>query len=1274
MVYNKKVGQNSLSFCFFLRMPKQLTRTILLFFVSTVALAAVSIATLVLPPIRQARAAQFTVCAAGCDFTTITAALAAAGINDTILVGATYNSAGETFPISNNTVGITLDCQSSGAVIGVAGGGQKWVALGANTTIKNCSFVNARMFPNTNSLIDNNTFSTSSASSFHINSATNFVISNNTGINDLYMNWFCATGTISNNTFSIYTAGFSGGYPILFGFSTPGMTISGNTFHNYYTSYTNAITAFGTALAITNNTFDFPVTSTLGGAVHTILDISGARMTVSGNNFSYPLRDAGTAFYGVRVLPTNAATNTGATIINNTSKIPKTLSGASGPVGVWAGSDGTYATTVTTSYNIFYSTSTNATSVGISLSKNAATALTLVNDYNDFRNINQNLVLAGGATASLGANTRTSDPFFRTKDADTTNDFLLAPFSNMLNVNSTHIGSDANARRTTIYVDQAGTIDYSSVDATSTQDAIDNLLSGDTIQLAAGSYSSFTIASTTLANSSVTLAGAGASTIVSGAGATSAITFQGFDSCSVSSLLVQSAGATAAGLAFASSTNCVVTNVTSTNNGYGFWFKGSSSGNSINDSYATSSASYDVFSNVSGNNSLKNTYFSIASTTVTSSGSVSAYYKARAYVHDQAPTPVAGALVTFTDGNNSASATLTTGADGYTPYSGYLLAAVLTSGSISETAGAYNPYSITVAASSSLASASANQNINTLNQLVTLAMSVSLLTPGTPTLGTPQTTVIPLTINENGNINTTQYAIYESGRNKYVAADKSLTSEAPVWKTASDWGAPISITGLTCHTGYTFTVKARDIGLTESAFSAAATANTANCPSVGGIILPPPPVDLSTSTTPTSTVEPIISTNTVKTPPPDEKIVTPPEKEVIKTPEKEKIVEPEVDTQPVPTPTPVDVPVTPIPAPIGGNTTPMPSDIRTTTNAVTGTVRTQQVSMLEAFQISVQKNYNTIKKFVNSPQVQDTASKQVTPAIVAVTTVTVISFITWADILPLLRYLFLQPVMLLGQRRRGKWGQVYNALNKLPLDLVTVRLLDAATGRIVQTRVTDSKGRYAFIAPPGSYRISASKNSLLFPSNLLAGFTSDGRRADVYHGEVITVTQNDAVITANIPLDPSGEQKRPRRLMVERVLRTMQVGFSWAGVLVTAASTYIAPRWFMYPLLALHISLLWVFHRLAIPARVKSWGIVYDSKTKYPVGRAVVRLFSQQFNKLIDTAITDNQGRYYFMAGDNRYYVDFDHPSYEPLHKEEVDLTGKEEATITVDVGLRNKT
>ncbi len=316
--------------------------------------------------------------------------------------------------------------------------------------------------------------------------------------------------------------------------------------------------------------------------------------------------------------------------------------------------------------------------------------------------------------------------------------------------------------------------------------------------------------------------------------------------------------------------------------------------------------------------------------------------------------------------------------------------------------------------------------------------------------------------------------------------------------------------------------------------------------------------------------------------------------------------------------------------------------------------------------VAVQK----IQDKITDPEVKQVTEQVVAPAAITAVVAGAAPFISWVNILPFLRLLFLQPLMLLGWRKREKWGLVYNSLNKMPVDLAMVRLINVETGRVVQSKVTDSKGRFIFLVGPGRYKLLAQKNNFIFPSSFLAGYDTDGKKVDIYHGEVIEVKSSTG-ITATIPLDPVGAQKKPSRLIWEKIGRRTQKVLGVLGIIITAASLYISPKWYIALLLAAHIAFYFVFRKLAVLPKVKSWGMVTDASTKAPVSRVVARLFNSQFNKLVDMQVTDNDGKYHFIAGDAKYYITYEHKEYQPLKTDIIDLAGKDAEVITADVSLK---
>lgn len=307
----------------------------------------------------------------------------------------------------------------------------------------------------------------------------------------------------------------------------------------------------------------------------------------------------------------------------------------------------------------------------------------------------------------------------------------------------------------------------------------------------------------------------------------------------------------------------------------------------------------------------------------------------------------------------------------------------------------------------------------------------------------------------------------------------------------------------------------------------------------------------------------------------------------------------------------------------------------------------------------------------DDPAVEAVAQNAVAPIAIGAAVAATLPALSLLNLLSYLRYLFLQPIFLFGWRKRKKWGVVYNALSRMPIDLAIVRLINVNTGAVVQSRVTDGEGRYAFFAEPGLYRMEVTKDGFIFPTKMLQELKEDGRFVDIYHGEPVHVDDKYTAITANIPLDPvEAPEKTPARIVWEQRLRALQRFIASLSIAAGILAVIITPTWWTIGLLVLQILLYFLFKRLATPGKPKNWGIVYDMSNKKPIGKAVARLFSKQFNKLVSTEITDNNGRYSFMVGPNDYYITFERNGYQKATSPGISIKEKHEV-VKVDVGMK---
>jgi prepilin-type N-terminal cleavage/methylation domain-containing protein len=252
---------------------------------------------------------------------------------------------------------------------------------------------------------------------------------------------------------------------------------------------------------------------------------------------------------------------------------------------------------------------------------------------------------------------------------------------------------------------------------------------------------------------------------------------------------------------------------------------------------------------------------------------------------------------------------------------------------------------------------------------------------------------------------------------------------------------------------------------------------------------------------------------------------------------------------------------------------------------------------------------------------------------------------------------FTQPFLLLRRRgRRAETGVVYDAGTKLPVDLAIVRLVNAANGRIVGTQVTDGGGRFMFLPPKGKYRIEVTKPGFVFPSKNLAGAVSDGNYQNLYFGADFSMSERGAVSPA-VPVD-AAEEAMPETGIIKNYLKNRtRSAIAFSGFGLAAFSFAAKPGIYLGSVLALHILLYFFFRRLAKRKNRGRFGVVSDEATRRPVGRAVVRLFSLPYHKLVATEVSDRRGRYYFLVGKNNYYVTVTHPGYWKTESYPLDLS-----------------
>ncbi len=307
---------------------------------------------------------------------------------------------------------------------------------------------------------------------------------------------------------------------------------------------------------------------------------------------------------------------------------------------------------------------------------------------------------------------------------------------------------------------------------------------------------------------------------------------------------------------------------------------------------------------------------------------------------------------------------------------------------------------------------------------------------------------------------------------------------------------------------------------------------------------------------------------------------------------------------------------------------------------------------------------------MDSPTIQSISSTA-SPLLLSVSLINTVSAISLFNSLAYLQYFFTQPILLFGRKKRRKWGVVFNSLSKQPVDLAIMRLTHFETRLVMQTTVTDKAGRYRFLVKPGNYLIEVVKPGYVFPTEYLKDKSEDVEFLDLYHGDKLE-SPSDGVLAYNIPVDPITREETPRRIFLKKSLQLLRHGLAFMGIPVGMVILIITPSVPNALLLVSQVGIYLLFRRLAMPVRPKSWGIVLDAKTKKPLANVVVRIFDKKFNKLLETQVTDRNGKYGFFVKRNIYYITAEKPGFKKYVSQDIDLSKKEEAIIDQNVVLQS--
>ncbi|GEM_PF-1622968 len=508
------------------------------------------------------QAATSTVCASGCDFVSLKDAITAFTPTDGILLdtGYVFDDTLEDDTISFPDQ-LTLAC-SPGVVFGDVDDTRGLLLPGSDMTIRDCTFekVDFDATGRTNVSFLNNTFSNVASSGLVFTSTDGFVIRGNNGIQKVQVQ-NADNGTIEDNAFecrfnnNCLTLSTAGGGP--FDFTNPNdvpanFLVANNTFSNYNTNSGGDFVHLFAGLNVdfVDNTVESAVL--MNDAFVTMLTIQNGEVYLARNIFLFPEKSPGATngAWGINIRVDEGDANVVAEHNTLIMGGAESTVGANSCFGIFDGgaASGLQVVNAEFRYNLCHNPLSTVGGNGVSMNYDpASSTVHFVDAYNGLSNLGGAIGDSSNLLTSLSPTTKFGNPAFKVEDADSDNDLQLAPFSNFLDVDGTKdIGAFEGVRGSVFHVLAGGSVNYSSIDTTSTEPIAANLRNNDTVYFGNGTYPPLLLRRSAHLDSQLTVIGAGNGTIfeVPSNQVGSPVVLDGISESTLSHLVAQGASST----------------------------------------------------------------------------------------------------------------------------------------------------------------------------------------------------------------------------------------------------------------------------------------------------------------------------------------------------------------------------------------------------------------------------------------------------------------------------------------------------------------------------------------------------------------------------------------------------------------------------------------------------------------------------------------------------------------------------------------------------------
>ncbi|MDP3999101.1 MAG: carboxypeptidase-like regulatory domain-containing protein [bacterium] len=245
-------------------------------------------------------------------------------------------------------------------------------------------------------------------------------------------------------------------------------------------------------------------------------------------------------------------------------------------------------------------------------------------------------------------------------------------------------------------------------------------------------------------------------------------------------------------------------------------------------------------------------------------------------------------------------------------------------------------------------------------------------------------------------------------------------------------------------------------------------------------------------------------------------------------------------------------------------------------------------------------------------------------------------------------------------KRRVPWGRVIEKTTGRPVPGAVVQVWDAEFKKLKDTQLTDKDGRFGALVGAGKYYIKVAKD----------GFQDK-------QTETIEVASANQILNIEVPIiliqEISGlEQIKKANLfsIVKNFLDSINPVLLVLGTLMSLITLIILPTTLNYVIFTIYVAfdilkLYFTYHF------IKPFGKVLDFASALPLSLAIIRVFDEEKNLLLQTKASDDEGRFNFLLAPGKYFLTCVKAGYQAYRSAPIIFT--KASLATMDVKLQKK-